>query len=170
MRVDVHVPWHDDGAGVERDPGVRRFDVVRCNGGQASIVSQFFVQYAGGRACGWCLCLVNVIQAQEQGQEDRADDEHAAGAASKDLVHGPKAGFAFGQAWLDFDSPGAAIDAGSRVGDARRSLPDLVAVVCRLHGTRPRSHDLEKRQVGTRLGLARCLSVEQLVGLEGSKT
>lgn len=138
MRVDVHVPGHDDGTGVQRDPRIWRFNVVRRDRGQTSIVSQLLVQDAGRWTCGRRLCLVHVVQTQEQSQENHAGDEHAAGAASKDLVHGAKAGFTRGRALLDFDSPGAAIDVRSRVGDARRSRPDFAAVVYRLHGTRPR--------------------------------
>lgn len=58
-----------------------------------------------------------------------------------------KVGFASGQAFLDFDSPGAAILARSRVGYAQQSLPDFAAVACRLHEILWRRHDLKEEKL-----------------------
>lgn len=149
LRVDVHVPGHDDGARVQGHLGVGGLHVIRGDRGRSPLVAQLHVQDGRRGPRGRALRLAHIVEAEQQRQKYSAADEHAAGAASEDLVHGPRAmldsrGVSFGR-----DSPGATVQvAGSRVDDhCRRSLPDSGAVVRRLHGTRGRWYDLEIREL-----------------------
>lgn len=146
LRVDIHVPRHDNGAGVEGDLRIRWLNVIRCDWGWSAIVSHLLVQDRRRRPRAGCLCLADVVEAQEERQKDDAGDEHAAGAASKDLVHDPRAKFDPSRAFSDGYSPGAPTNVAtteSRVDyHCRWPLPDSAHAVCGLHGTRRRSHDL----------------------------